>query len=81
MKGQWIFVYKIVYYSVLDDYKKVKTHGITYADNYDEAMSNVMKYYGDESIEKIRLECAGEALTVLELPHFITKAIKGEDDE
>ena len=79
MNGKrWLFVYKIVFY---EGEKKMKLHGITYADDFDEAMMNVMRYYGDEDIEKVRIELAQEACSILELPHFITKVLKGEEDD
>lgn len=80
MGKKYLFTYKVIYYDTYsDDYReKQKCHGITYADDYTEAMDNVMKYYGDLDIDRVRLVLADEAWSVLELPHPVIQKLNGD---
>ena len=69
--GKYLYAYKVKYYD--DEYKLVKQFGVTYGDTFADAADNVCKYYGEESIEKMRLICIDEGWSVIQLPHDVVK--------
>ena len=68
------FLYKVNYWDELkDNYPKVC--GVTFAENYTEAMKNIESYYGDTITEIESLICLEES-TILEIPQTMYKILQ-----
>ena len=68
------FLYKVNYWDELkDNYPKVC--GVTFAENYAEAMKNIESYYGDTITEIESLICLEES-TILEIPQTMYKILQ-----
>ena len=72
-----ILVYGVQFWDSLDE-KKVERCGVTFAENYSEAMSNIEKSYQPELISVELLSELGISHT-LELPRNIMEAILKDD--
>ena len=68
------FLYKVNYWDELkDNYPKVC--GVTFAENYAEAMKNIESYYGDTITEIESLICLEES-RILEIPQTMYKILQ-----
>ena len=78
--GRYLFAYKVKYYEPDEvqehKYNLKKVHGVVYGDTYVDAVENVTRYYGDDQIEEMRITCADEACSAIELPHEAVQKIK-----
>ena len=72
-----IFVYRVQFWDSYDE-KKVERCGVTFAENYSEAMSNIEKSYQPELIS-VELLCELGISHTLELPRNIMESILKDD--
>ena len=71
------FLYKVNYWDELKDtYPKVC--GVTFAENYAEAMKNIESYYSDAITEIESLFCLEES-AILEIPQETYKTLKKDN--
>lgn len=76
MMKKYIFSYTVGWYEERKNGELSVNVGVTYADTFAEAMENVARHYGDETIEECQLRCISEGWTCLELPQTVINNIE-----
>lgn len=64
------YIFELSWYNGIDDIE-VKTKGIIPGNSYEDAMSQLTHYYGEEEIYNIRLELLLLDNAVIEVPEYV----------
>jgi len=72
------FTYTVHFYDDCNEYTLTRRSGITLAETCSEAMENIARFYGEQSIYKCEITAIGDAQSVIELSQSEVMRLENE---